>query len=100
MKNQIELSNEKAMLEKYASDYITSDDSSQQRLMRHLEIRIFSQYMSRGKALELGCEIGYMSELIALLVDQLDIVDASESFLERTKARSIPNSLYFCSLFE
>lgn len=100
MKNQIELSNEKAMLEKYASDYITSDDSSQQRLMRHLEIRIFSQYMSRGKALELGCEIGYMSELIAPLVDQLDIVDASESFLERTKARSIPNSRYFCSLFE
>lgn len=100
MKNQVTLSNEKVMLEKYAADYITSDDSSQQRLMRNLEIRVFSQYMNRGKALELGCEIGYMSELISPLVDQLDIVDASESFLDRTKSRSIPNSRYFCSLFE
>lgn len=100
MKNQVELSNEKVMLEKYAADYITSDDSSQQRLMRDLEIRVFSQYINRGKALELGCEIGYMSELISPLVDQLDIVDASQSFLERTKARSIPNARYFCSLFE
>jgi 2-polyprenyl-3-methyl-5-hydroxy-6-metoxy-1,4-benzoquinol methylase len=56
--------------------------------------------MNRGAALELGCEIGYMSELLAPLVDQLDIVDASDLFLEKTKARVIPNARYFCSLFE
>lgn len=100
MNNPIALETEKKLLENYASNYITSDDSSQQRLMRHLEIRVFSQYMNRGRALELGCEIGYMSELLAPLVDQLDIVDASQLFLERTKARAIPNTRYFCSLFE
>lgn len=100
MNEQFTLENEKAMLESYAANYITSDDSSQQRLMRHLEIRVFSQYMNRGRALELGCEIGYMSEMLAPLVDLLDIVDASELFLERTRARSIPNARYFCSLFE
>ena len=100
MKLESDLRHEKTMLEKYAENYITSDDSSQQRLIRNLEIRVFRQYMSRGKALELGCEIGYMSELISPLVDQLDIVDASQLFLDRAKARSIPNARYFCSLFE
>lgn len=100
MNKQTDLGTEKALLENYAANYITSDDSSQQRLMRQLEIRVFKQYVDRGRALELGCEIGYMSELIAPLVDQLDIVDASERFLERTRARGIPNAQFFCSLFE
>lgn len=91
---------EKALLDKYAETYVTSSDSSQQRLMRELEIRTFMQYMNRGTALELGCEIGYMSELIAPLVDHLDIVDASEHFVEQTRARNIPNADYVCSLFE
>lgn len=100
MNKQTDLGTEKTLLENYAANYITSDDSSQQRLMRQLEIRVFRQYVDRGRALELGCEIGYMSELIAPLVDQLDIVDASERFLERTRARGIPNARFFCSLFE
>lgn len=100
MNDQISLKNEQALLENYSANYITSNDSSQQRLMRNLEIRVFSQYMNRGRALELGCEIGYMSELLSPLVDQLDIVDASKSFIEKTRARSIPNARYFCSLFE
>jgi len=91
---------EKTLLENYAARYITSNDSSQQRLMRNLEIQTFKPYMNGGRSLELGCEIGYMSELIAPLVDHLDIVDASEYFLKRTKARNIPNADYFCSLFE
>jgi SAM-dependent methyltransferase len=92
--------NEKKLLEEYASNYITSDDSSQQRLMRELEIRTFKPYMNQGSALELGCEIGYMSELIAPLVDHLDIVDGSQEFLDKTKSRGIPNTEYYCSLFE
>ena len=100
MNSYPDLVGEKAMLENYASNYITSDDSSQQRLMRQLEVRVFSKHMARGRALELGCEIGYMSELLSPLVDQLDIVDASELFLERTKSRGLPNANFFCSLFE
>jgi len=96
----VDLSAEKKMLEDYAKNYITSDDSSQQRLMRNLEVRVIRPYIKRGHALELGCEIGYMSEIIAPLVERLDIVDASELFLEKTKSRGIPNTRYFCSLFE
>lgn len=92
--------NERQLIESYASNYITSDDSSQQRLMRDLEIRTFRPYVSRGRSLELGCEIGYMSELIAPLVDHLDIVDGSEEFLRRAKRRNIPNAQYHCCLFE
>lgn len=94
------LAGEKSQLEAYAANYITSDDSSQQRLMRELEIRVLRPFLKRGKALELGCEIGYMSELISPLVEQLDIVDASSEFLNRTKQRSLANAQYFCSLFE
>lgn len=68
--------------------------------MRELEIRTFKPYINGGVALELGCEIGYMSELIAPLVDRLDIVDGSKEFLKQTKKRCIPNATYFCSLFE
>lgn len=92
--------NEKKLIESYVSNYITSNDSSQQRLMRELEIRTFKPYLNKGRALELGCEIGYMSELIAPLVDYLDIVDGSEEFIRQTKTRNIPNANYFCSLFE
>lgn len=92
--------NEKQLLETYASNYITSDDSSQQRLMRELEIRTFAPYMNGGTALELGCEIGYMSELIAPLVEHLDIVDGSQEFINRTKERGITNAGYHCCLFE
>ena len=100
MSKPVDISKEKTLLEQYASNYITSDDSSQQRLMRQLEVRVFSKHMTRGRALELGCEIGYMSELISPLVEQLDIVDASERFLDQTRSRGLPNARYFCSLFE
>jgi SAM-dependent methyltransferase len=100
MKLASALRTEKELLESYAKNYITSDDSSQQRVMRELEVRVFGKYMNRGRALELGCEIGFMSELISPLVDELDIVDASQVFLDRTKARDIRNARFFCSLFE
>lgn len=91
---------EKTAIESYAANYITSNDSSQQRLMRELEIRTFKPYINKGRGLELGCEIGYMSELIAPLVDHLDIVDGSEKFIAQTRSRNIPNAEFFCSLFE
>jgi len=94
------LADEQAQLEVYAANYITSDDSSQQRLMRQLEMRVLKPFLRRGRALELGCEIGYMSELLSPLVEHLDIVDASSEFLQRTKQRGLANAQYFCSLFE
>jgi len=91
---------EKSLLESMVPGYVTSDNSSQTRLMRELMIRTFKPYLQGGRSLELGSEIGFMSERIASLVDHLDIVDGSEEFLKKVKKRNIPNAHYFCSLFE
>lgn len=91
---------EKRFVESLVPNYITADDSSYSRLMRDFEIRTFKPFMDGGRALELGCEIGYMSERIAPLVDHLDIVDGSEEFLKRVRKRNILNADYFCTLFE
>jgi 2-polyprenyl-3-methyl-5-hydroxy-6-metoxy-1,4-benzoquinol methylase len=100
MNNKNNNSKEKNFIESLVPDYITSDISSQTRLMRDLMIRTFKPYINGGKSLELGSEIGFMSERIASLVEHLDIVDGSEEFLNQVKKRNIPNASYFCSLFE
>src|SRR5271157_291621 len=91
---------EKQFVESLVREYITSDHSSQTLLMRDLMIRTFKPYIRGGVGLELGSEIGYMSERLAALVEHLDIVDGSEAFLDQVRKRNIPNASYTCSLFE
>lgn len=101
MSHNQKISHEKEFVESLVKDYITSDMSSQTRLMRELFIRTFEPYIKKeGIGLELGSEIGYMSEKLAVLVDHLDVVDGSEDFLAQVKSRNIPNAGYYCSLFE
>jgi len=100
MKNVKSDSDEKKFIEGLVPEYVTSANSSQTRLMRELMIRTFKPFIQGGRSLELGSEIGYMSERIASLVDHLDIVDGSEEFLAQVKKRQIPNASYHCSLFE
>ena len=94
------INSEKDFVENLFSHYITSNDSSYLRLIRVLLIRTFTPFIKGGRALELGCEIGYMSQRIAALVDNLDIVDGSEQFINEAKKRNIVNANYYCSLFE
>lgn len=100
MEKSKNISSEKNFVESLVADYITTDDSSQTRLMRELMIRTFKPYVKGGIGLELGSEIGYMSERVASLVDHLDIVDGSQEFLDKVKSRNIKNASYHCSLFE
>lgn len=100
MKKNDNKSEEKNFIESLVPDYITSDNSSQTRLMRELMIKTFKPFINGGRSLELGSEIGFMSEKIASLVDYLDIVDGSEEFINQVKKRNIPNANYYCSLFE
>lgn len=101
MDKENDLSKEKNFIESLVPDYITSDISSQTRLMRELMIRIFKPFINKdGVALELGSEIGYMSERLASLVKHIDIVDGSTEFLNQVKNRNISNANYFNSLFE
>ena len=76
------------------------DEAPQTQTMRMLIARTFSPYIKGGTALELGCSDGYMTEMLATHVDQLDVVDASENFIEGVEKRALPNVNFFCSLFE
>jgi len=100
MNNSANNSEEKDFIESLVADYTTSDNSSQTRSMRELMIKTFKPYINGGRALELGSEIGFMSERIASYVDHLDIVDGSEAFIKQVEKRNIPNVTCFTSLFE
>ncbi len=93
-------SEEKAFLDKASETYVTRS-SSQDRLMRELVVRTFAPYIKGGRALELGCSDGYMTDLISRLVDMLDVIEGSKKFLkEAEKKRNLQNVRFIYSLFE
>lgn len=96
---------EKQFLEDLFDDYITSDDSPYLRNMRELEIKECKKHMlaqqdPHGVALELGCEIGYMTSMISPLVVELDVVEGSTKFCEEAKKRNLSNATFYNCLFE
>lgn len=68
--------------------------------MRQLAMKTFRPYIRGGRALELGCGDGLMTELISSCVDQLDVVDGCTKFLAQTQARQLPNARFIESIFE
>lgn len=93
--------NEKQFLEDLFDNYITSDDSPYLRNMRELEIKECKKHMAPGGvALELGCEIGYMTSMISPLVAELDVVEGSTKFCEEARKRMLPNATFYNCLFE
>lgn len=93
------LNNERNFLEKVYATY-TVDHSAQTRVMRELVVRTVSPFIKGGRALELGCSDGYMTQMLAAQVDHLDVVDGSKSFLEAARSRGLQNVNYIYSLFE
>lgn len=90
---------ERQFLDKVYHTY-TVDTSAQTMAMRKLIMRTFAPYLRGGRALELGCSDGFMTEMIAGHVDHLDVVDGSELFLAEAKKRGLPNVNFINSLFE
>ncbi|MEW6113109.1 MAG: class I SAM-dependent methyltransferase [Thermodesulfobacteriota bacterium] len=91
---------EEQFLNHKVDTYVTSD-SPQDRLIRRLAVRTFAPFMEKtGRALELGCSDGYMTSLIAPLVNHVDVVDGSTRFLEIARSRNIPNATFIHTLFE
>lgn len=90
---------ERKFLEKVYHTY-TVDTSAQTMAMRKLIMRTFSPYLRGGRALELGCSDGFMTEMIAGHVEHLDVVDGSKKFLNEAKKRDLPNVKFVYSLFE
>lgn len=95
-----DLKKEMEFLESVISTYVTSD-SPQDMLIKKLAVRTFKSYMRPGKkALEFGCCDGFMTGLISDCVDQLTVVDGSQTFIEMAKKRVPDNIEFVHSLFE
>lgn len=93
------LETEKAFLDKVYTTY-TVDTSEQTKAMRQLIVRTFSPWLNGGRALELGCSDGFMTEMLSGKVERLDVVDGSKKFLAEASKRKLPNVRFVYSLFE
>lgn len=91
---------EKEFLEAVSSNYTPTELSPQDRVMRDLSVATFKPYIKGGLGLELGCSDGYMTQLLAELVENLEVVDGSSYFIGEAKSRELPNVKYIHSLFE
>lgn len=94
-----DLQAERAFLDQVYSTY-TVDHSAQTRVMRELVVRTFSPYIRGGVGLELGCSDGYMTEMLSLQLEHLDVIDGSTQFLAAAAERKLANVHYQLSLFE
>lgn len=91
---------EMEFLESVTHTYVTSD-SPQDRLIKTLAVRVFTPFLRRDAvAAEMGCCDGFMTQLLAREVEHLDVVDGSQTFLDLTRKRDIPNVSFHHSLFE
>lgn len=91
-------SEEKTFLDSVVETYATSQ--SQDKLARQLAVRTFTHFVRGGRALELGCSDGFMTNLIAQLVDHLDVIEGSKEFIRRAEEKNIPNARFIHTLFE
>jgi 2-polyprenyl-3-methyl-5-hydroxy-6-metoxy-1,4-benzoquinol methylase len=81
-------------------DTYTVDTSGQTMTMRRLIVKTFKPYLRGGRGLELGCSDGFMTEMLAAHVGQLDVVDGSKRFLVEARKRRLKNVRFIYSLFE
>jgi len=82
-------------------NYITSDDSEYLKFIRRAVMEKCLGWMKPGGiAMELGCEIGYMTELISPNVKQLDTIEGSALFIAQAAKRNLKNVVFYNLLFE
>ena len=95
------INNEMDFVESLFDDYIKSDDSKFLKFQRNVDIKKALEFMKPdGVAMELGCEVGYMSSLISPHVKSLDIIEGSASFIMEAKKRNLKNVTFHNKLFE
>ncbi|WP_019702204.1 class I SAM-dependent methyltransferase [Paracidovorax oryzae] len=91
---------EKTFLESLAATYTTAD-SPQDAAIRSMAMRAFTPHFApHSHALELGCDFGYMIQLLAPHFESLTVVDGSSVFLQKARSHGIPNAVFIQSLFE
>ena len=101
MESDVETKKELDFVESLFEGYTKSDDSPFMRYQRNMDMKKALEYMDPdGVAMELGCEVGYMSSLISPHVKSLDIVEGSPSFIEEAKKLKLENVVFHKMLFE
>jgi len=77
---------------KYAYDFDT--------ILRGYMMRTLDPFLRPGRALELGCYTGDVTELIAQRYDDLTVVDASDELIAATRRRLGGRAVFVHSTFE
>lgn len=100
----INLQQELAFLECASKEYLTKNSPFEKK-MRELIVRIFSPYLTKDSIVaELGCDEGFVTQKVAPMVKELDVIDGSQIFLEKMlgkiKKEGISNVNAVYSLFE
>ncbi len=98
-RNRMNLEREKQFVDNLYSTY-TMVYTLHTNIKKDLVIKTFKPFIKGGKALELGCADGYMTERLANLVTNLDVVEGSPRFLKHAKRTSLKNVSFICALFE
>ena len=69
-------------------------------ILRHYMMQTFKPFLPKGKALELGCYKGDVTELISQHYDDLTVVEAASDLIDVTRARFPKPIKFVCSTFE
>ena len=76
---------------KYAYDFDT--------VLRRYMMRALTPFMQPGKALEMGCYLGDMTEMLAARFDDLTVIEASDELVAAAKRR-VPAAKFITGMFE
>ena len=69
-------------------------------VLRHYMMRALDPFLPRGKALELGCYTGDVTELLAARYEDLTVVEASEELVHAARARLGRRATFRLGTFE
>lgn len=96
---QAALEDERQFLDAVGETYTITASPFMQAL-RAFALRVIAPHANGGAGLEVGSADGSMTALLAGIVDQLDVVDGSERFLEQVRRRNLPNVRCLHALLE
>ena len=101
MKTKSETESELSFVEGLFDDYITSEQSPFLRYQRNIDMAKALEFIEPdGVAMELGCEVGFMTSLISPHVKSLDVIEGSASFIREASKLDLKNVTFHHMLFE
>ena len=69
-------------------------------ILRRYILRSLAPFLPPGKALEMGCYTGEMTEMIAARYDDLTVIEASDELVDAARARLGPGAKFVRGTFD